>query len=125
MKALYFERTEDSPKIYFDGDSGRLLIEGRSFMEDTMPFHQAIISWLRNYFQEPCKETVLELEIDYLNTSSSKMLIDIIFELNKFYIFGNSVVVKWKYYQQDEDMEDMGHELEEMVDIPFEFGVMV
>ncbi|ELR70943.1 Hypothetical protein C900_03226 [Fulvivirga imtechensis AK7] len=94
-------------------------------MEDTTPFHQAIISWLRNYFQEPQKSTVLELEIDYLNTSSTKMLIDILFELNKFYIFGNEVTVVWRYYQQDEDMEDLGHELEEMVDVPFQFGVLV
>ena len=125
MKALFFEPTEDTPKIFLDADSGRLLVEGRSFMEDTAPFHQAIISWLRNYFQEPQKSTVLELEIDYLNTSSTKMLIDILFELNKFYIFGNEVTVVWRYYQQDEDMEDLGHELEEMVDIPFQFGVLV
>ncbi|WP_040496794.1 DUF1987 domain-containing protein [Fulvivirga imtechensis] len=125
MKALFFEPTEDSPKIFLDPDSGRLLVEGRSFMEDTTPFHQAIISWLRNYFQEPQKSTVLELEIDYLNTSSTKMLIDILFELNKFYIFGNEVTVVWRYYQQDEDMEDLGHELEEMVDVPFQFGVLV
>lgn len=125
MKPLFLEPTEDTPKVFLDGTSGRLLIEGRSFMEDTTPFHQAIISWLRNYFQEPQKATVLDLEIDYLNTSSTKMLIDILFELNKFYIFGNDVTVVWKYYQHDEDMEDLGHELEEMVDIPFQFGVLV
>lgn len=94
-------------------------------MEDTAPFHQAIVSWLRNYFQNPAEKTVLELELDYLSTSSSKMLMDILFELNKFHIFGNDVLVKWKFYEHDEDMEEMGHEFEEMVDMPFEYGMLV
>lgn len=124
MKPLFIESTEDNPQIYLDPENGHLLIHGRSFMEDITPYQQAIISWLRCYFQEAKKKTVLDLEIDYLNTTSSKMLVDILFELNKFYIFGNDVVVKWMYYEHDEDMEELGYELKELVDIPFEFKVL-
>ena len=123
MNALYLESSEDSPKVFLDYASGKLSIEGRSFMEDTTPFHQAIVGWLRTYFQNPQPETVLELELEYLNTSSTKMLLDILFELNKFYIFGNKIIIKWKYDPEDEDMEDLGKEIADMVDVPFEHVV--
>ncbi|UII28707.1 DUF1987 domain-containing protein [Fulvivirga maritima] len=123
MNALYLESTEDSPKVFLDYSSGKLSIVGRSFMEDTAPFHQAIVGWLRTYFQSPQKETFLDLEMEYLNTSSTKMLLDILFELNKFFIFGNKIMVRWKYDPDDEDMAELGKEIADMVDVPFEHVV--
>lgn len=122
---LYLESTEDSPKVLLDAKSGRMLIEGRSFMEDAAPFHQAIEDWMRSYFKNPAAKTTMMIELDYINTSSTKMLADLLFEMNKFYIFGNDVVIKWRYHHQDEDIEELGKELKEMVDMPFEFGVLV
>ena len=93
-------------------------------MEDTLPFYQMIIDWLRQYFQSPQPMTLVTLELDYVNSSSFRMITEILFELNKFYIFGNDVLVEWRFHGDDEDMEEMGMELNEMLDFPFEYVVL-
>lgn len=118
METLLIERTEDSPKILFDAEKGHLLIQGRSFMEDTNPFYFAILEWSRKYFQNPKSHTILELDFEYLNSSSYRMVIDIVGEFNKYFILGSHVQVFWNYRKEDEDSADMGEELSEMFDIP-------
>jgi hypothetical protein len=45
------------------------------------------------------------------------MVQDILSALEK--IKGMKIV--WYFYEDDEDMEEMGHELSELVEIPFEY----
>ncbi len=124
MESLHLDKAETTPELFLDAATGAILIKGRSLMEDTLPFYQMIIDWLRGYFKSPQPTTVVTLEFDYVNSASYRMISEILFELNKFYIFGNDVIVEWRFHSDDEDMEEMGIELDEMLDIPFEYVVL-
>lgn len=118
------EKAEVTPELFLDASRGSILIKGRSLMKDTLPFYQMVIDWIRGYFKSPQPTTIITLELDYVNSSSFRMITEILFEVNKFYIFGNDAVIEWRFHSEDEDMEEMGIELDEMLDVPFEYVVL-
>jgi len=82
-------------------------------------FYLPILNWLRNYKLEPSEKTVFDFRLIYFNTTSSKLLLDILMILEDIRIGGREVVVRWHALKTDEDMQEAGREYEEMVDLPF------
>ena len=66
-----------------------------------------------------CRQVMLELALkfEYLNTASSKLMVDIFSALAP--IKGSKII--WYFHDDDEDMEEVGEELSELASIPFEF----
>ncbi|QSE97541.1 DUF1987 domain-containing protein [Fulvivirga lutea] len=118
MKTLYFEATEDSPLVLLNAESNKFILKGRSFMEDPVPFQSAILEWLRNYIITAEKTLDVTIELEYVSSSSHHMLLNIMAELNKYYIFNKSINVSWAYYSNDEFMKDLVQEFRESFSIP-------
>lgn len=125
MKKFFLEATEDSPLVMLDPDEGKMLIKGRSFMEDAAPFQNIIIDWFRNYIKTPQPVNVLEIEIEYVNSASHHMLLCILEEVNKYFIMGHNFKVIWKYHKGDEYLEDLRREFEELFDLPIKESILV
>jgi hypothetical protein len=119
MDNLFLLETDDSPKVSFTHDSGKLEISGKSLPEDVSTFYRPILDWLNKYAQKPQNETELTFKLSYFNTASSKLLLDILTILEKMNEEGKSVLVNWYYPEYDEDMRDAGVEYSEMVEVPF------
>ena len=60
------------------------------------------------------------MRMDYFNTASSKMILEVFEVLNDLHASGHDVVVQWNYNEDDEDMLDAGTDYADMLDIPFE-----
>ena len=118
MKTLFIELAEDSPEVLLIPENGHLTIRGRSYMEDTLPFYTDILEWSREYFKKPQPHTTLELEFEYINSASHRMIMDIIGEFNKYFIMGHDVEVVWNYHHSDESLAEMGEDIQEMFDLP-------
>ncbi|MEQ8242714.1 DUF1987 domain-containing protein [Fulvivirga sp.] len=125
MKTFLLEATEDSPLVYLNADKGELVLRGRSYMEDTLPFQKPIIDWLRNYVQKPRPYNSFKIELDYINSASHQMVLSIVSELNKYFILGKNFEVIWTYQKEDEYMEDLAQEMKEMFDLPIKELVLV
>lgn len=116
MKHIIIEATKYSPSVELIPD-GEMIIQGRSILEDPTAFYNPIISWIKN-----CSGKVFTLEarIEYMNTSSSKMvftLLEAIKENNNF----KEVYIKWFYEEDDEDMFEIGKDYESIIHIPIDF----
>lgn len=109
----------DTPEINFDVKSGILSIEGKSFPPDIWAFYEEIIDWLKEYLKEHHKKTILKLKLDYFNTSSSKILMDILYMMEEYYNKGVDILIEWYYQDDDEDMLETGEEYAQLVNIPF------
>jgi len=120
MEKVSIKATSKTPKVEFDADSGVLEITGRSIPENSVDFYKPILEWLDNYedFAKNNKETVFKFKLEYFNTSSSKCILDIFRRLEKFHNNGVTVVIKWYYDQDDEDMHESGEDFKEIMDIP-------
>jgi hypothetical protein len=117
MEIINLEGTEDTPRIILDKDNGIFEISGRSLPEDSAEFYHPILEWLEKYQKNANAKTNFMFKLEYFNTASSKLILDILSKLESI----NGTVVTWYYHEDDEDMEEAGEEFSELVDIPFEF----
>jgi hypothetical protein len=117
MEILNLEGAEDTPKIILDKTNGIFEISGRSLPEDCAEFYKPILEWIAKYGSNPNPKTNFAFKLEYFNTASSKLILDILSKLED--IPGMSV--SWYYDEDDEDMQEAGEEFSELVEIPFEF----
>jgi len=117
MEILNLEGTEDTPKILLDKNNGIFEISGRSLPEDSTEFYNPILEWLDTYSKSPNPSTDFDFKLEYFNTASSKLILDVLSKLEEI----PGIKVNWYFHEDDEDMEEAGEEFSELVDIEFEF----
>jgi hypothetical protein len=118
--SIYHEPTHDTPKIILDKEKNIFKFSGKSLPEDVNSFYDPIIQWLENYLKDPNPSTIIDFDLDYLNTASSKSLLSLFLVLENAVTQGKDVKVIWRYYEDDEDMHDVGEEYSEIIKVPFE-----
>lgn len=120
MNSIKLEAKEDTPKIILDPENEIFEFSGRSLPEDATVFYEPIIDWLKQYSKNPNKNTEFHFKLNYFNTASSKLLLDILMILEDIHQGGAEISIKWFYEEDDEDMEEAGGEYAELVEVPFE-----
>ena len=121
MEKLYLKGTEETPEIVFDKEKSEFRVTGKSYMEDATAHYTKVISWLEEYSKNPNSSTIFKFELEYVNTASSKIVHDILNALDKICLKGHEVSVEWHYYQEDEDMLELGQEYEDFYEVPFKY----
>ena len=116
MEIINLEGTEDTPKIILDKTNKIFEISGRSLPEDSAEFYQPVLDWLNEYTKKALPETIFVFKLEYFNTASSKLILDVLTVLEDI----ENIKVHWYYYEDDEDMEEAGEEFSELVDVEFE-----
>ncbi len=112
MDKLSIGGTEDTPEVLLDKASGTFEISGRSLPEDAAEFYAPILEWLENYADASNDTTEFQMKLEYFNTASSKLLLDV---LTKLEDIDNATVI-WYYHDDDEDMEEAGEEFSEIIE---------
>lgn len=120
MQAIKIKGSDDTPNIILDKDNGIFEISGRSLPEDVAAFYEPILEWLEDYTENPLDKTVFNFKLEYFNTASSKLLLDVLLKLEDMYDDGKEILVRWHYPDDDEDMEEAGEEYADIVEVPFE-----
>lgn len=121
MQSLIIEGTAKTPFVKLDPQNNEFVISGRSIPNDAEFFYQPVLEWFDSYVSDPSEETVLRLDLDYFNISSSKRLLFILYKLNDLVETGNKVKLVWTYRNEDDDMLEVGQDYAFMVKVPFEF----
>ena len=125
MEPLQIAATEESPGINFEKEIGKFLIFGKSFPEDVKKFYNPVIYWLEEYVQNPNDSTVFEFRMEYFNSATSTLLLEIFYILERIINEqGKTIKIIWNYLEVDDDMLDSGKEYEEMIKMPFEYKVI-
>ena len=119
MENLRIEGSDDTPVVVLDKGKAIFEISGRSLPEDVLQFYEPVINWIKLYSKDANPTTSFSFKLDYFNTASSKVLLDLLNRLKD--IKGISIV--WYYYEDDEEILDAGKEFSEQVDAPFEFRI--
>lgn len=117
MEVLNLEGTADTPKIILDKENSIFEISGRSLPEDSAEFYRPVVDWITRYSHSPNATTEFVFKLEYFNTSSSKLILDILSALEAI----EGMKIQWCYPEDDEDMEEAGKEFAELVEIPFEY----
>lgn len=124
MENLLIEKTKSTPEINFNIASGLLQIKGESFPENVVKFYTPVIDWIKNYISTETKEIILEFEIVYFNSSTSKVFMTIFDLLDQEVGNGKNIKVKWICNSENETAIECGEEFKEDIELlPFEIEV--
>jgi hypothetical protein len=119
MNPIIIEGTPKTPTVRFDSQQGIFEIRGRSIPENSVEFYKPIIDWLEDYKGAPLQKTVVDVKLEYFNTSSSKCILDVFKKLEAIHKEKNAVEVNWYYEEDDEDMLEAGEDYESIIRVPF------
>ena len=121
LKRYHVERTETSPQIDMDVDSGVMEFIGRSLPHNSEQFYAQVYNWLDEYLEKPSEKTTVNMHMDYLDTSSSRHLYNIFKRLNTAGETGNKVQVNWHFETGDEEMAETGKDYQGLFNMKFKF----
>ncbi len=119
MKKLAITKTPNTPLVEFDSGTGLFKIEGRSIPENPGEFYDHLEEWIVGYFEKPADTTVFELNLEYVNSGSSKYLLGLFRVLKEQYEKGNNIKINWYYEEDDEAIEGLGEHYRSTLNLPF------
>lgn len=117
MQPLNIPDSELTPAIEFNKQKNIFRIEGKSLLDKPEPFFSPVKAWFEEYGRNPNPETVLAIKFEYFNIATSRELLDIFKIMEKL---PNAKII-WRFLEDEEDMEESGQELAELVTVPFDF----
>jgi len=106
---IHIEATKYTPEITLDAEQGLIEIKGRSYPENTFEFYEPILKWLKEYAKNPHKETTVNLEIVYFNSSTSKiifLMFDILYEIKD----KSKIIINWFYDKDNDTAKEAGED---------------
>ena len=109
MENLKLEATKYTPEITLDA-GGTISLTGKSYPENTFEFYAPMMEWLESYFETSAADvTVVNMEIIYFNSSSSKLFFDF-FDLLEENASDNKIEINWIYDAENESAEEAGED---------------
>ncbi len=121
-QALRIQNTKYTPKIILDSIYNIYEISGYSMPENAYQLYKLITDWFSNNIHLIINNHIeINFKFKFISTSTLKILIEILKELEKInFIKENCIKINWYYEEDDEDMKETGEEYKEIINVPFE-----
>lgn len=104
------------PNFCFDKEKNLFSISGRSIPENALDVYAPIINWWQQYIQDPNPETSIDMNFEYINSSSMKQIARLIAILDK--VEKSKINIRWHYNTDDVDSKMQAERLAKMVKFP-------
>ena len=118
---VFIKGSAETPEIVLNSSEGEIKFSGRSMPEDAKAFYQPLKEWIQKYAESPAPGTRVVFGYEYFNTSSSKMIMELIEEVKKIEEKDSQLRLEWHYLEDDDDMLEAGEDYEDILDVNFEF----
>jgi len=111
--ALYLEKekTTSTPYLLIDEKKNYLKLEGRSFHENITDFFKEVFDWLDVYLTTDFGSFTFDLEMDYFNSATSKLLHNMLMKMDKYTTDKNKVIVNWITTEDNDIIIECGEDL--------------
>lgn len=122
MQRYYVDPTKSSPRVDFQPDIHKLVIQGQSYPENAFKFYEPVLAWIDEYLlqMQDDAEVTVQLEIPYINTSSTKCFMMVLERLESAHQSGKQVRIEWYYDEDNESELECAEEFKEDLTLPFE-----
>ena len=118
MNLLDIPATTSTPRISFEPATNRLLLCGESYPENSFSFYAAIFAWLKEHLASG-RALTLDIDVAYMNSSSTKCMLDLLDLLEESFRKGRQVEIFWRYDRENPRSFDLAEEFREEVTFPF------
>jgi hypothetical protein len=119
MDDFFVKRTFNTPEVELKPSEGILRIEGRSIPEDPGEYYDIILQKLEDYYRNPQKITRIDIKLEYINSGSSKYMLELLRIVKRNYDNGADCTVNWFYEEDDESILELGQHYRNTIKIPF------
>jgi hypothetical protein len=118
MDRLSIAATLSTPQIECDPALGRVRIGGESYPENTAEFYRPLLAWVRKHLAGG-RGIEVDFALIYLNTSSVKVMLDLLELLDDAYRQGQPVRVNWHYDAENPRALELAEEFQEDLGLRF------
>jgi hypothetical protein len=123
-KHVIQEELKNCPGIVYYPDSNKLELVGRSIPENPELIFRRLDDWITLHFEKNNGLDV-NIQLEYINSGSSKYLYEILKRLTGYGRSGKQVNLKWLYEEDDEAMLELGEHYRDTAGIPLEIDMIV
>jgi hypothetical protein len=120
MDDLIKSQAKKTPQLLLDNNKGLIEMRGSSIMEDATAFYDPIMHWLYEYVSNP-KDTLVNIDLEYFNTSSAKILLIFFRTLSTIQKSGYKLEVNWYFEDDDDEIIESGNNFSIMSKVKFNF----
>ena len=120
MERLEIDQSKSTPYINLDPETGLFEIGGDSYPENSQEFFAPVMEWIQRFLSEEQKPVRMRVTLTYMNTSSTKYMLEILDRLEEAHDQGRTVEVEWYCDAENERELDTVEELREDFEMPFE-----
>jgi len=113
--------TLNTPYIKFEPKLGLLEIKGRSVPENATQFYMFLFENITQYATKPVSPTVVNIHLEYYNTTSSFCIIRVLKQFKEIATKGCKLEINWYYDKEDVDVKEAGEDFQAIVELPFNF----
>jgi len=129
MKSFKSKPTDLSPEIILAPEENKFIIAGKSAPEDVRSIYYPVIEWMEDFMvwvreKKPytdARPLILQIDLEYFNSSSAKFLFDILTGLQTLGNEGVPVEVQWLYDEEDIDLREAGEDLALLCEMQFKY----
>jgi hypothetical protein len=123
-KHVIQEELKNCPGITYYPGANKLELVGRSIPENPELIFRRLDEWITTHFEKN-RELNVNIQLEYINSGSSKYLYEILKRLTGFGRSGCDVRMKWLYEEDDEAMLELGEHYRDTAGIPLEIDMII
>jgi len=114
------EKTATTPYILIDEEKEYVRFLGRCYLEDILGFFKEINEWLGEYLSSSPAKLTFDCELEYFNSSTTKLLYNMLRVMDKAAAGGVDVTVNWIAAEDNNMVIECGEDLsDEMKHLKF------
>jgi hypothetical protein len=118
------EKTTSTPYVLIDEERGYMKMQGRCFHENVVMFFKEINDWLDKYLATDFGTFTFDNAISYFNSSTTKLIYNMLLKLDQHSQGENKVVVNWITNDENDIMIECGEDFAEEMQF-LEFNMVV
>ena len=118
MESIRIEKTQKAPLFVLK--DGYIRVSGRSIPQNARQLYKICFDWIEQYIQSPAPHTKVDLFFEYIDTSSTRCVVEILAKLSTIPENANrQIEINWYYEKDDEDSFDLGAYIQAHLKVPF------
>jgi len=117
------EKSTSTPYVLVDEENSCMKMEGQCFHEKVVVLFKEINDWLDVYLESDFGLFTFDCDIEYLNSSTLKLLNTLLLKLDKHSSDNNKVIVNWITIEDDDMMVECGEDFQDEME-NMEFNIV-
>jgi len=110
------EKTNSTPYVLVDEEKGYMKMDGQCFHENVVLLFKEINDWLDVYLKTDFGLFTFDSDIEYLNSSTLKLLNNLLLTLDEHSSEKNKIIVNWITIEDDDMMIECGEDFQEEIE---------